>query len=624
MIALRDRTVRPCAGFQGRVLVKRQDPNAGRLRIGNDWNAINIIALSQSNPLKAVAEFLENSIDARARNVRVLRGREKGVHYLRIKDDGTGIPRDSEGRPDFHYVATHICDSIKRRLKTEGADGLQGEFGIGLLSFWTLGEELLLTSAGADGRTYQMRMQRGRPEYRVNRKQVLVPEPGTELVIRGILPGIRSLSGEKIQWYLASELRDRIRSSGVQIRVTDRTARTEFRVEPRQYEGRLLHGLPMPSTEGHGLYLELYLNEPSAENRVGLYRRGTRVLDDLTDLDGFNRPPWSIRCLQGLVDAGDLNLTPATRLGVIHDEALVQLTRELEPVEAELVRLIEAQREAAEEKTSREVLRSIQSALKEALLILPAEEYDWFELRKPGEGRPRAQPDQGLDKTPSGPGLADGDALANGPTEGEPRGQLHFFEHPGPLFSVRISPASRVVAVGATCKFQALPRDRSRRRVEEGVSLAWAIAEGEGQVTPTDGEIVTFQAPVDPGLTRLTLTAQQDAVVCRAEALITVTDSLLPPPERESGNAQGIPGYTFEKAPGRLWRSRYDAVQNVIVINNGHRDFVYASRSKALKLRYLCRLFAKELVLRNFVGVPADRLLERMIELTMYTEEHLK
>ncbi len=37
---------------------------SGKLRIGDDWNAITIIALSQSNPLKAVAEFVENSIDA--------------------------------------------------------------------------------------------------------------------------------------------------------------------------------------------------------------------------------------------------------------------------------------------------------------------------------------------------------------------------------------------------------------------------------------------------------------------------------------------------------------------------------------------------------------------------------
>ena len=109
--------------------------NSGRLRIGDDWNAINIIALSQQNPLKAVAEFVENSIDASARNITITRGREKGRHFLRIKDDGQGIPRDEEGLPNFQYVATHICDSIKRQLKRNGAQGMQGEFGIGLLSF---------------------------------------------------------------------------------------------------------------------------------------------------------------------------------------------------------------------------------------------------------------------------------------------------------------------------------------------------------------------------------------------------------------------------------------------------------------------------------------------------------
>ncbi len=60
------------------------------------------------------------------------------------------------------------------------------------------------------------------------------------------------------------------------------------------------------------------------------------------------------------------------------------------------------------------------------------------------------------------------------------------------------------------------------------------------------------------------------------------------------------------------------------MVNSGHRDFVYAARNKALKLRYICRLFAKELVLRNFIGVPPDQLLERLIELGLYTEENLK
>ena len=110
----------------------------GQLRIGDSWNAITIIALSQNSPLKAIAEFVENSIDAKARNVTIVRGREAGKNYLRVTDDGEGIPRDENGLPDFKYVATHFCVSIKRQMKEQGFSGIQGEFGIGLLSFWTI------------------------------------------------------------------------------------------------------------------------------------------------------------------------------------------------------------------------------------------------------------------------------------------------------------------------------------------------------------------------------------------------------------------------------------------------------------------------------------------------------
>ena len=96
---------------------RKRGQACGRLKIGDDWNAITIIALSQSSPLKAIAELVENSIDARASTVTITRGRENARHFLTIRDDGEGVPRDGEGRPDFRYVATHICDSVKRRLK---------------------------------------------------------------------------------------------------------------------------------------------------------------------------------------------------------------------------------------------------------------------------------------------------------------------------------------------------------------------------------------------------------------------------------------------------------------------------------------------------------------------------
>jgi hypothetical protein len=48
---------------------------------------------------------------------------------------------------------------------------------------------------------------------------------------------------------------------------------------------------------------------------------------------------------------------------------------------------------------------------------------------------------------------------------------------------------------------------------------------------------------------------------------------------------------------------------------DGHRDFVFATKNRALQLRYLVRLYVKELVLRNFTGVSTEQLLERMVEL---------
>ena len=127
------------------------------------------------------------------------------------------------------------------------------------------------------------------------------------------------------------------------------------------------------------------------------------------------------------------------------------------------------------------------------------------------------------------------------------------------------------------------------------------------------------------GLARIGVTATQNETVCEAEALITVTDSLLPDMKERTGPRHGLPGYTFEHAPGQLWRSRYDADQNLIVVNNGHRDFIFASKkSKALKLRYITRLFAKEMINKNFPGLPREQLLERLIELSLYTEEYLR
>ena len=60
---------------------------SGQLKIEDSWNAITIIALSQNNPLKAIAEFVENSINDKAKTIRIVRGRKKGKRFLKNWDN---------------------------------------------------------------------------------------------------------------------------------------------------------------------------------------------------------------------------------------------------------------------------------------------------------------------------------------------------------------------------------------------------------------------------------------------------------------------------------------------------------------------------------------------------------
>jgi hypothetical protein len=595
----------------------------GKLRIGDDWNAIRIIALSQSNPLKAVAEFVENSVDAHAKTITITRGRERGAHYLAIKDDGDGVPRDAEGLPDFKYVATHICDSIKRRLKADGhGTGVQGEFGIGLLSFWTVGDTLTMTSTGSDQRAYQMTMTKGDPRYSVTPRRVLFADAGTELRISPLLEGIRTLSGEKIQWYLASELRDRIRDANVRITVVDKLARKQFEVEPRQFEGRLLHQLPLIRTSYGEAYAELYLAEPADNSRVALTRLGTRIIEDLASLAGLDHAPWTSRYVQGLIDVPFLNITPGTRSGIVQDERYAALVAAIEPMEAHVRDLIAQQQRAEEEQASQQSLRAIQRAFHEALLALPREEYDWFDIQARAHREVRAS-------KPNGDGTTVGSELEDamlglsepGPSDAP---QRQFFDFAGPLYGVVISPAASTMPLNDVRKFRALPRDRSRRRVHDDLRFRWDILEGGGLLRSVADQEIEYRSPATPGLARLRVTVTQRETSCSAEALVTITESLEAAISPAAVTTRGLPGYTFERAAGELWRSRFDIARNIIVVNSGHRDFVFATRNRALQLRYLVRLYVKELVLRNFSGLPADQLLERMIELSLHAEANLK
>ena len=596
-----------------RMATTKKTTTTGTLKIGDQWNAITIIAHSQTHPLKAICELTENAIDAGAGHVRILRRRSKGQLYLEVDDDGRGVAADEAGLADFERIATHLCDSMKRHLDAPRRKGVHGEFGIGMLSFWSLGEELRMISGGG-GPLRELHLVRGKRQYAIRPVRGRLALRGTRVVVGPLLEATKNLvTGEKIARYLSAELRDRIRTTGVTIDVADSVARKELRVEPRAFDGERLEiprRYPTPLGE---VSVEVYARSDDATGSPGIAicKDGTRVLADITELLPFQSAPWTDRRLEGLIDFEPLALAPGTRSGIVPDAAFDTLVGVAPVIAADIAAVLASREQAEAERASRQLLKQVHKAFASALADLPAEDYLFFDIPKQEPALQR-RPGRGAGYQPGGGGI---ELTTPRSTETKPHGDL-FTGDPGPLAAVRISPRQPRRPPGGSCLFSATPCDAHGISIPGGVALSWAILAGDGTLA---GEGTTCRvASAVIGVVAVEVTARQGEVV--------VTDQVplkfLQESEGDEGG-RGLPGYRLEAEHGQAWRSRYDTATNEIVINSAHRDFL-ASRSAAAKhRRYIGKLYAKEVVLSNFPHESPAEVMERLIEVTLRTEDTL-
>ena len=129
-------------------------------------------------------------------------------------------------------------------------------------------------------------------------------------------------------------------------------------------------------------------------------------------------------------------------------------------------------------------------------------------------------------------------------------------------------------------------QNRKRRTLNNQHEILIEL-ESRRTIDNPDKEFVQFSAPEEPGIISVGAIVTQDERECLAECIITVTKELIDkdksPGSSDGSFKKGLPGYTFHKAPGELWRSRFDTATSLIIINNGHADFIYASKAKSRK-----------------------------------------
>ena len=656
----------PPKSTQKRVRLKPQDP----------FDLIRLLAHSQSDPRKAIAELVQNSLDAGARRIEITWFNDKGARAIRIWDDGEGIFPELEREAALERIARTIGHSHKRDLSPaeRREQMVLGRYGIGLIGFWSVGRVMLIKSRAGGGPAWTLRLVEDRPtgEVAVTRARRVEDEATyTEITIHEVHATSQSkVRPARLQAYLASELRGQLLQRDATVVIHDRIsrgkARKRYTVKAVPYLGQPLRAWRELLVEGfESARIELYLVGPdeARHGTVVLSCGGTTVLDDLALIDGDDAPrsPWSSGRLEGVIDFPDFTVAPSTRRGLVHNEPLGAFLAALPALERELEAHLAAEQERRASEHRESLAKDIRRVFRTVAQLLP--EYELFGVARgarglvaggggdegagDGEGPAHGagpgptlgsrgvarEPGPGAPLEPStSPEPATGAASADSSTAGEePAGvepevasdaELPSLFPPGPLAALQLEPQRLRIPPLATRGLRARALDADGRAVRGELVWTWRL-EGAGELE-FDGPRARYTAPdaqpsasdgdgaPPPPAARIHCEATQHDEDRRFDARAEVPVVLTRAPAA-ADDTRGIPEPMPIHAPTEPWRSRMRG--DVWEFNEGHRDYVAASESEARRLRYLVHLFAKEVVLRNFGGPGDAELLERMVEI---------
>jgi hypothetical protein len=616
----------------------------GRVRPADPFELIQWLAHCQQDARKAVAELVQNSLDAGGRRIELVRRRDKGALSLCIVDDGHGVipelPRDQA----LTFVATHIGHSRKRNLTPQQRRELmvQGQFGIGILGFWCLGKHLVMRTAVAGEEPWELHLFAEDPRYEVRPSRGRLPfQAGTEIQVRGLRESVSHLVGaRRLGEYLALELRGQILERGAQITIHDKVARglaqKVFAVKPLQFPGRKLLLPETVAVAGQrAARVEIYLlPEPDPRLRIGLAAGGTLVLDDLVELDQERllTTAFGGGRFCGVVDFPDVEVSPGARRGVTASAA----TRALVDALAKLLPALEQELAAEQQRSAEDVAQRQIKKLRRAFLAVrrKAPELELFAVQAraaASAGTPPAPMEAPAGVAAGSEAMAEG-AVAEPPVSESPAQEpppeddtadppepLELFP-PGPLHHLDVEPPRTKVELLGARVLRAVPRDADGRGVKPALPIAWRVASGPGRIEAEGdaGLRARFHAADEEGESVVEASASDGARVVTGQAVVR---TLLELPGA-SGLGQGIPSPHFVEDAAGDWRSRVRAGQ--WEVNRLHADYQEASQSERRQLRYLSALLAKEIVCGTFPAPQTPRILEQMVRLLTMVDAALE
>lgn len=589
--------------------------NNTRLEIGDTSSAIIQLQKAQSAyPLKSIAELVENGIDSGSAKVEVTRcKRGKGIEIL-VTDYGRGVTAGSDGNCDMHRVRTSICDSEKIRMEEEQRekDHVIGEFGIGVLGFPAIGENLeMLSRTETSTVTKCMQLRAFSVDCKITSLHGSSIKTGTKVRVYPVHNAIiQRITGEKIAKYLGKELATRIRETSVIITVYDNIRKRTYNVKPLDFKGEKIVLPEIKLPDGRKIKTELHVVQQGDTGAVSLIRKGTKVLDDITKIDELNHEPWNSPLLEGRIHNRFISPTPG-RTNILFDENFTEFIEAMRGVEGWLINYLETVEENRGQKLNSKVRTLLRSAFSSLMANLSSD-YIWFNEKG---NLPISK-----------------DGIVHNKVSVKTSGQKKFVTiAEGPLSYIQITPSNYSAVFGETVKLNVTAWTSKGHKILKNVKYEWRLSPatlGNTSIYSSGmakDDCCEFIAGDEPGEVEVRVRAilefggQKD--IAKKIAHIYIDKS-----SRKKLSPGGFLNTEFLDRPGESWRSRIADV-GYIEINMGHPDFKMAKKNGDVQgvFKYVFKIYVKHLVMHSFSGQGEEVIAERMIEVfTTYENKNGK
>lgn len=599
--------------------------------IPDEWKAFTLLVRAQSkHPLDFVREAVHNSLDAGASRIGVHIVRSpKGVPTaLRITDNGSGAPSkrspdgSSEvllksdprhpdwgdfGRPELEYIPRHAADSLKAGAPREST---VGEFGIGLYTFWALGETFTLTTRARRPNTKPTdtwRLVMVRDQRRTHYQPVAfspeIPQTGTVVEVDGLRDeALALLKPERVSSWLSEQLRQRLLTMGNRVTVTVGANDVPNRVvEPKRYAGQPWDqsGKPRRYNTPYGLVvIDLYLLPESSPSEAGVSITSNGALGYrlMTAIEQLNRYPWNSTKVQGNIEFPAGHPTPSHD-GFLPGKELNGLIQKLLQITPEVERDLKTVEEKHQQELDAKSRERLLKLFREAMNQLDPNEYSPFKSkggRQPGKAPEGTETSEDTNREPAPP------------------------ESVLALDHVLIHPATLHLLPGTSGDLRATAHDATGRVIHAGLTAEWFVEKGPYLLvfaSDPRAQLVTVQSRGPLGTARLGARITQGAI-SKTKSIDVDIVTRLPRRKKQDRSRAGIPSPEFKDAwPMESWRSHYDPTFSTIVVNTGHPDYKAAiNASNRAREMYILTAMAKELILFNHPFEPIHSVMDRVVE----------